>query len=438
MNAIKRILANELHHYHNLNPHSKTILQSIFYFSLASPVLSTFISAFLWRVSQSVQLVVLYNVAVYAGIPLGFYLNGRLLKIWSPTMFYFWGAVTQGIIAALLLFLPIHTEAIIMVFGFIYGLTSGFYWSNRSLFNILSVRSHQRIYFSSLIYIIQVSCNIVIPFIIGWYLVLGERTGMYTSAFAYQLLGVVVMVILLFTGLKIKNLSIEHTPIPYTTLKKPSREWKKVRLMTFLLGITNSIDLVFPTLLILIFIGQEGRLGTIQALSGIFLAAALYQIARKVGKDSRYFVLMVGIFLSILAGCIFGMWYSPLGVLCYFILSAFATPIRWTIVSPVSFDMIDGEARRYSKNRYAFIFDQEFFLDLGRLTSLLTFITLYALAPTQALRFAPLFFALPQLGILYLAASLEEHLLFHEVAERTLVYNHVMAVYAQSPMADPS
>jgi MFS transporter, YQGE family, putative transporter len=428
MNFLKKFATNELRHYHSLAPQSKTILISILFYSLASPILSTFISAFLWRVSQSVHLVVWYNIAIYLGVPIGFYLNGRLLKHYNPTTFYFWGSTLQGVMAGLLLFLPIFHISIISLFGLIFGITSGLYWSNRIFINHSTVKSHQRIYFTSLIFICQTACNVIVPLVIGWYLVLGERTGTYSPTLAYQLLGIILLLLLIIAGFKIKQLPVEHTSIPYTTLRKPSRAWKRLRIMKFLLGVTNSIDIVFPTLLILMFIGKEGRLGTIQALSGVFLAAALYQIARKVGKNDRYFVLLGGIFLSILGGLIFSTWYSPLGIMSYFVLSAFATPIRWTIIGPVSQDVIDGEARKYSKNRYAFIFDQELFINLGRLSSLLLFIVFYAYFPTIAVRFTPLLFAIPQLGILYLAASLEKHLLVDELNQKTLEFSYVQIV----------
>ncbi len=427
MEFLRRIIANELDHYRKLNTESKTLLTSVFLFSIASPVLSIFISAFLWRVSQSVELILLYNIVIFIGAPLGFFINGFLLKKHNPTTFYFLGCAAQGVAAGSLLFLPALNMAIIAGFGFIYGVTSGIYWSNRVFLMIHHVKNHQRIYFTSLIHMASVVCSIVVPLVIGWYLVLGERTNTYSPTLAYQLLGVVVIGILVFAGWRIKKLTPVHTPNPYTTLRKPSRTWKKVRAMTYLMGLTNSMDIMLPALYILLFIGKEGKLGTIQAISGIFLAIALYFIAKKVGREHRFLVLISGISLSLLAGLTFGLWYSPIGVFVYFILTAFATPIRWTIVSPVTMDVIDGEARKYSKNRYAFIFDQELFLNIGRLTSLVLFGLLFLRMPEITTRFAPLLFALPQLFVIYIAYNLEKYHI-HTPPELAPTYTIVPAV----------
>lgn len=431
MKLIRQLLKNELQHYQKLNQESKVILIAIFIFNLASPILSTFINAFLWRSVQDIQLVVLYNIASFIGIPLGFYLNGELLKKYYPTTLYFFGSIAQGIVAAVLLFFPHFNSVSLLLFGLIFGTTSGLYWGNRIYLVSNYVKSYQRIYFMSLVFMQSTLCGIILPFIIGWYLVIGERTSLYSADLAYKVLGIGLVMVLAYSGYKIKKLVLEKQPIPYTSLHKPSASWKKVRGMAFIMGITNSIDFIFPTILVLQFVGKEGKLGTIQALSGIVLAFAIYQIGKKVDRNHRFTILFVGVFLSIVAGLIFSFSYSAIGVLFYFVLTAFASPFRWTVVSPVMFDVMDGEVRKYAKNRYAFVYDQELFLNIGRNVSLLLFVFLYANTPTIALRFTPLLFALPQFVLLYIALSLEEGLISEYVEEKKYLYQYVMAVYRE-------
>ncbi len=198
------------------------------------------------------------------------------------------------------------------------------------------------------------------------------------------------------------------------------------------MGLTNGIEIVLPTLMVLVLVGKENSLGSIQAFSGVFVAFIIYHIGKRVNKDRRFIIFSIGILFSITASLTFSLYYSALGVLCYFLINALAGSFRWTIYGPLSFDVIDAEERKSSKHRYSYIFDQQLYLNLGRNFALLLFIPFFLSNHDIALRYTPLIFALPQLLVLWLIGFVEKQLIVDDIREHSARFNYVRAIYHNS------
>lgn len=127
MRFIHDFINKEIFHFKKLHADAQSLILSIFLRDLIGPILSIFINAFLWRQSQDLILVALFNLAFFLTIPLGFYLNGVLLKLFSPGRLYFVSLLFSGIVAAGLIFLPSISYSIVFTFGILEGLFSGIY-----------------------------------------------------------------------------------------------------------------------------------------------------------------------------------------------------------------------------------------------------------------------------------------------------------------------
>lgn len=432
MTAFKPLVAafrQETRHFQKLSSDSQRMLLSIFLFSLALPLMSVFINTFLWRELHSVEIIVLYNFANFIGVPAGFYTNGLLLKKYRSSSIYFYGAIAQGLIVAFLLFFSLTDFVSVTAAGICLGFAAGIYWANRTLLLTHVTKNHQRIYFVSLEQILVTLTGIIAPFFIGWFIVFGEHLISGWSKTAYQFLAV-FFVLLLFTSGKVMQKScIEIPRLKEFSPIRPSKRWQKVRGMMFFTGMLHGIELVLPILVVLIMVGNEKSLGTIMAVSGIFVALALYKIARTVGTKYRFRTLCLSVFLSILGASLFNYYFSVIGVICYFVLNSFATTIRGTIVGPLSLEVITGEEFKQTKHRYLYIADRELFVNIGRNTSLSLFFLLHLLTPDFALRISPLLFALPMLGGIWLMSLIEKELVIEDIIRSAPIFNYVRSFY---------
>src|SRR5438270_510986 len=111
-------------YFKKLRHDTQKLLYSIFLFNLIGPMLGLFINAFLWRQSHDVTLIAFYNLIIFIIIPVGFYLNGLLLKKFSPGRLYFFSLAILGIAVASLIFLTNISYSIILIFGIVDGLSS--------------------------------------------------------------------------------------------------------------------------------------------------------------------------------------------------------------------------------------------------------------------------------------------------------------------------
>lgn len=429
MEIINKLLKQELNHYRKLSDNSQKLLLSYTLYYFASPILSMFSNAFIWRQSRSLNLIIFFNFAYFTGLPIGYFINGKLLGRYAQNHLYAFGCITQGIIIAILMFIPIIQPSLILTYGILFGITSGFFWANKSFLTSTIVKSSARVYFSGTEQISAIVTGIIIPLFVGWFIFLGKASNVFNSVIAYRFI-VIFTILILYTATRvIKDLKVEKSKVPKVTVRACKR-WKTIRVSTFTLGLSNGIESILPIILVFMFIGNENSLGTLQAFSGIFLSFTLYYIAKKVTQYSRMYIVSLGIFLSILAAFLFGNLFSALGVICYFMINAFAGGFRWTAINPFHFDAIEGEEKFHSQHRYAYIFDQQLMLNLGRNTSLLLFLLLLCMLGKQTvIRLAPFLFALPQLVIVWIMGSVEKSIIKDDIKEKAVVYNYIQAIY---------
>jgi MFS family permease len=426
---LKKSFLNEVSHYHKLSPESRRLLLSILLFTIALPLLSVFVNSFLWRSSHSVGQVILYNISTFIGMPIGFYTNTFLLRSYSSKQLYFWGSLLQGLIVAIILFLPSATLSTISIAGIAMGIVSGIYWGNRLMIGMFSTNSHQRTYFISIELILVTLMGIIMPLFTGWFIVTGEHFFTNWSERAYQILAIFLVGVMYFCGKIVLKNKVVVPLVKDLTPFTPSIRWQRLRLLSICAGMAHGMEVVLPGLLVLLLIGTERSLGTIMAVSGLIVSLALYQIAKKVGKRYRMRTFFMAAVLSVSAGLIIGSTYSALGAICYFVINSFAMMFRSTILGPVGMDVITSESARQKKHSYLYLADRELYVNIGRNLALGTLFLLFYYQPNFAFRLAPFLCTLPLLGGIWLLSLIEKQLVWEDFVTLAPVYNYIKTIY---------
>jgi YQGE family putative transporter len=397
----------ELSHFHALGAQGKVLLTSMMLYNIADPLLWTFVSAYLWREYQSIEIVAVYNLAAFLGLPLGYFLNGLLLRRFQHKSLYLFGTVIMGLIVTFLLFINNLPVILIPVFGFAFGVGSGFYWGNKTFLSIYTTNTENRIYFLSLDTVFSNIAKILVPFFIGWFIVFGNSVSLYTEQTAYRLLAVLMMVLLFFCGLIVNSLNVEQKPIRSVRLKNAGKRWNIFRLFTVIAGFYSGIAIFMGVIIVLKFVGNEDSLGSIQSFAAIVSTIAIYVVARKAKVKHRLYLMIAGVSFAILASLTFGLLYSSLGVVLYYIFNAPSMPFRWVSEGPLSYDLIDHEEKKGENHRYSYIVDQEFFMNVGRNISILIFLVSVYFYPDMAIRLILVVVSLLQVARIVIARHLE-------------------------------
>ena len=151
-------------------------------------------------------------------------------------------------------------------------------------------------------------------------------------------------------------------------------------------------------MLIMKLVGQEGALGTIQAAGGVISALVLYAVGRTTKPKHRLAVFTVGLVLFTIGTIVNALLFSATGVLIFMACLLLAKPLLDIAYFPIQMLVIDIVSGIEGRNQYAYIFNCEFALFLGRLAGCSLFIALaHFISDVAALKYA-----LPVIAILQL------------------------------------
>lgn len=392
----RRYIMREWTHFQSLSYENRRLLLSYLLVGLSGPMTGVFVNAFLWRYTQDARSLMLYNGGFFLALPVGFYINGLLLRRASTVALYWLGCVLQGLVPFALIFGQVTELHWIGLLGLLFGFAAGLFWANRNLMTLTQTHTDERLYVGSLESVLGTLTSIVVPVLIGWFLVFGEAKGWYSIQRAYEIVGVGGVVILFFAGWCLRPLSIRPQIPRFFILSSASRRWNALRWLEYVHGVHGGTEIIIPTLMILSLIGEEGSLGLVQSLSAVCAAFAIYVVGRRARAHHRPHLLGVWIIVEVLASASFALLFSSFSVVLYTLLIALVAHTRWVTLMSITYDVIDGEERLHGQSRYASLFDRELFLNLGRVTGLLLFFGVFVFDEAVALRYTLLFTSLLQ------------------------------------------
>jgi len=405
----KAFFIKETEYFNKLHQDARILITTIFLYYLINPLFTIFLDAFLWRKSHDIMLIATYNVILFAAIPFGFYLNGLFLRKFSPVIPYTFSLITAGLAVAILMFLPKITYPLVIIISIMYGISAGVYWGVRNLLTLMTTTTHDRIYFSS----IEIASNnvtgVLFPLLIGWFIIFGSTVHLYTPLQGYQFLVIYMLAIIILIGIIGKRIHKQKIIIPTLLVKQASAKWQKFRYIEFILGLKEAIVTFVPVLLVLTLVGKEAALGTVQSFSAILGSILIYTLGKKLGTQHRINLIAISVLIAVLGAVLFGILYSAIGVLIFFASQALSEPFIWVSSQSINYDLIDMDNKDPNQH-YAYVCDQEIYLNGGRVVGILLFmLLLFLTSNTFALRFAPLVFASTQIFLLILAYTIEKN-----------------------------
>ncbi len=174
--------------------------------------------------------------------------------------------------------------------------------------------------------------------------------------------------------------------------------WNRMQLLALLKGIGQGYIVTAPAMLVMTLVGKEGSLGTLLSAGGILSAILLYILGRTTGPRHRIYLFAAGWTLFALGALANAALFNSLGVLLFMLLLVLGRPLADVAYFTIQMLVIDTVSAIEHRNKYAYIFSQEFGFYIGRFTGCMLFILLAAtLGNDFALRYALLVIGLLQL-----------------------------------------
>ena len=334
-------------------PHSMQVLiVSNMIYALVLPVIEVFVAAYVMRNSHAVSKVVTYQLSIYAATPLAFYINGKLLGRVGAKHLYAAGMLFSGVAMMLMMQLSILTPIGVATSGFTMGLATGIFWANRGYLALTATNDDNRNYYYGLENFVASLASVAVPALIGFFI---SGTALYgwLGGIANRAYHIIAMVVF---GLTILAAGI----LERGTFRNPKRTrfvffhfhplWWKMLQLALLKGLAQGYIVTAPAMLIMLLVGQEGTLGTTQAIGGIFSAFLMYLAGRMAAPKHRIFVFSAGLLLFFLGAVINTVLFNALGVLIFIGCLLLAKPLLDLAYYPIQLQVVDVVSRIEGRN----------------------------------------------------------------------------------------
>lgn len=374
----------------------RTLLLTNLLYALVMPIVELFVGAYIMRNSEDISLVVIFQLAVYTGIPLTFMINGFLLNRFPIARLYSLGMLLSGVSMFAMMSLDKLDTFGVFFAGLIMGLSYGFFWANRDLLALNTTHDANRNYYYGIETFFYTMTGIVVPLAAGAFIAATEKNGWFGGHVnvAYHGLTIFVMALSIFASILVHRgqfLNPKKAPFLFS---KFDRLWNKMLGLASLKGVAQGYIVTAPTMLIMTLVGKEGSLGLIQGIAAFLSAILLYTLGRVTGPKHRLLIYGIGCSLFVLGALFNAGMYSALGVILFMLCLMFARPLLDIAYFPIQLKVIDVVAEKEGRNEFAYIFNHELGLYLGRLLGCGLFIVLARyVSEYAALRYALLVIA---------------------------------------------
>ena len=396
---MKRFL-HEYRHFLTYPREMRILLLTNLIYAFVLPVIDVFVGAYVMRNSQDVKMVVLYQLAVYTGIPFTFLINGFLLQHVNIKRLYSAGMLLSGISMAVMMSLGKLELTGVGVAGLLMGMSFGLFWANRDFLALSTTSDQNRNYYYGLETFFYTNTYVIVPIAIGWFIEGTGRQGWFGGDrnTAYQIVTGIVFLLTVCASILVHRGRFENPPDTNFIFFRFHWLWNRMQLLAILKGLAQGYIVTAPAMLVMRLVGQEGALGTLQAVGGILSAFLLYFIGRTTKPEHRLVIFSIGLTLFALGGLANALLYNAFGVFLFMACLLLSRPLHDIAYFPIQMQVIDAVAAIEHRNKFAYIFSQEFGFYIGRFSGCMLFILLAnQVSDTFALRYALLMIGVVQL-----------------------------------------
>src|SRR5882757_174833 len=399
-------LWNEYRHFNSYPRDMRILLLTNLIYAFVLPVIDVFVSAYVMRNSQDVKMVVIYQLAVYTGIPFTFLINGFLLQHINIKRLYSAGMLLSGISMAVMMSLGHLSLPGVCVAGLLMGMSFGLFWANRDFLALSTTDDNNRNYYYGLETFFYTNTYVIVPFAIGFFIEAIGTRGWFGGDrnTAYQIVTGCVFLLTIFSSIVVHRGQFENPPESKFIFFRYHWLWNRMQLLAILKGLAQGYIVTAPAMLVMRLVGQEGALGTIQAVGGILSAFLLYWIGRTTKPADRIVIFTIGLTLFVLGGVANAVFFNAAGVLLFMICLLLSRPLHDIAYFPIQMQVIDTVSAIEKRNKFAYIFNQEFGFYIGRFAGCGLFILLAnSVSDTFALRYALLIIGVVQMLSIWMA-----------------------------------
>ena len=370
----------------------KNLLVTYLLFAMVLPVIEIFAGAYIMRNTGSPSFVVKYQLCMYVGVVLAALVNGLLLKYLKSAFVYGFGIIISAISLMAMMSISNVNIEILCLAGFLIGLSTGFFWTNRYLLTLYSTDDSNRNYFFGCESFFFSLWNIVIPLVIGAFLATveaGRIFGNLTVNGGYKVITAAALFISVLACIALSQGRFKNPESKKFFYFRFHELWVKMLSLAGLKGMVQGFLVTAPAILVMKFLGSEGSLGLIQGIGGALTAILVYILGRVARPQDRIKIFGFGLLIFFIGTLANGIMFSAFGVIIFVLCKVFFQPLHDLAYYPIMMKAIDVVSEIEKRDGYTYIMSHEIGLFFGRAFGMVLFILMASLISEDfALRFA--------------------------------------------------
>ncbi|PCH54142.1 MAG: MFS transporter [Flavobacteriaceae bacterium] len=380
-------------------------------YAFVLPVIDIFVASYIMRNSNDPSKVILYQLAIYIGIPITFFINGFLLNKINIKRLFSLGMILSGVSMVFMMSLAEINYTGIAIAGLIMGMSFGLYWANRDYLVLATTKDKTRNFYYGLETFLYTIIASIVPVMIGWFLMSGNNGAESNEGVnsAYRVITMIVFAITIIASIVFHFGKYEKPKSEKFLYFKFHKLWKKMLQLAVLKGLAQGFIVTTPAMLMMKFFHSEGALGSAISI-GAVISAVIMLILGKISKPKhRLIIFSVGLICFFLASFFNGLLFNTTGVIIFMFLLLIARPVLDIAYFPIQLKVIDLLSKLENRNEFAYILNHEFGLFVGRFLGAGTFLVIAFYINTDiALRYALLIIGVLQLLSIPIAKQLIE------------------------------
>jgi len=384
----------------------RVLLTTNMIYAFVLPVIEVFVGAYIMRSSNDPKIVALYQLTVYTGIPLTFLINGYLLRYIKIAHLYSFGMLLSGLSMLIMMSLENLSAMGVGMAGLLMGFSFGFFWANRDYLTLNTTNDGNRNYYYGLETFFYTITGILVPFTVGAFIAHSLSSSWLDGNISriYQVVTIAVFLLTILSSLVIQKGTFKNPIQKEFVFFKFHLLWKKMMVLAGLKGLAQGFLVTAPAILVMRLVGNEGSLGLVQSISGVATAILLYFLGRYTKPEHRIHIFVAGLIIFLIGTLANGILFSAVGVIIFVLCKVLFMPLHDIAYFPTQMRVIDVVSEIEKRNEFAYIFNHEFGLYLGRFVGLCLFILLaYYVSESFALKYALIMIAVAQLASIPLA-----------------------------------
>ena len=371
------------------------------------PVIDIFVASYIMRNSNDPSKVMTYQLAIYFGIPLTFFINGYLLNRINIKRLFSLGMLLSGVSMVYMMSLKDISYFGLISAGLIMGMSFGFYWANRDYLVLATTSDRTRNFYYGLDTFFYTIASSIVPVVIGWYLMTGDGSTNEGVNERYKVVTMVVFAITIIASIIFHFGKYEKPKNERFLYFKFHKLWKKMLQMAVLKGLAQGFIVTAPAMLMMKFFHSEGILGTAQSIGAIVAAVFMLFLGKYSKPKHRLVIYSFGLISFFFASFFNALLFSPVGVIIFMFLLLISRPVLDIAYFPIQLKVIDVLSKKENRNEFSYLLNHEFGLFVGRFIGGGTFLVLaYFGNAAIALRYALLIIGVLQLLAIIIAKQL--------------------------------